>query len=221
MQSPQAIIRRLLDESHTGSRHEVQFVAGADHQPVGLAGSGNERLLRQHDRQSGCARRGRLEHWFHMQLAGKLGEERDADRRMLDQRLRDRRTTELLGDQHEVDVRESHPASRLRREQSRQPELAVTLPARGAAGVATLRHGAQYRGRADIGQQLARRGRHHPLLVAEGEIHARPSAPRQLHQPLRDDVALDLVRAGVDRAREREHVALEPGADVPGVGRLR
>ena len=74
--------------------------------------------------------------------------------------------------------------------------------------------GAHHRRRALLGQQVAHRVAERDLVVGPGEPHRRGS-PRQA---LGGDVALDLVGAGVDRARQRELPALAPRALELGVG---
>ena len=47
--------------------------------------------------------------------------------------------------------------------------------------------------------------RNSELIVGEGEAHLGDLLPRQAEHALGDDVALDLVGAGVDRARTSEN----------------
>ncbi len=113
-----------------------------------MACAGDKRLLRKSHRHARSSRRGRLEHRRDTRVPRVLGKQRHCNRGVLDERLGNCRTADLLGNQHEVDARETQAARGFRREQSRQSQLAVACPPLGSSSrvVATFRHAAQNRG---------------------------------------------------------------------------
>ena len=137
----------------------------------------------------------------------------------------------LLGQQHPVELgraraRRAPRARRCRARPSRPARPTRRRPGRrrpgaspvGAVGIAVGPRGPHDLGRALLGEQVAHGVAEGELVVGEGEAH-RLLLPRAGRDALGDDVALDLVRAGVDRPGQRELPALRPRPVELGVGR--
>jgi hypothetical protein len=130
------------------------------------------------------------------------------DQRGIRQRFRHVGAAELDGDEHGFDKTQAEAALFDRNQQAGQPHRDETVPDRGIAAVAGVEP-AQYFGAVLGSQIVAHRVAQFDLVGGGAKIHLRPLS-RQAEQTLGDDVALDLVRTGIDRAGQREDIAFQP-----------
>ena len=180
----------------------------------GLVGRQHVRILRVNDRDATLTRRRAREQRTHgWGFSGELGEQRHGDPGVLDHRLGQRSAARFLGDEHEVDVVQTETAGGFRREHARDAELDETRPALIACARPVVVRLAQRR-RASTRSASSSRTAAAIICCSSLNVKSTSAAPRQTEQPLGDDVALDLVGAGVDRARQREDEAVEPRVDI-------
>ena len=150
-------------------------------------------------------------------VAAGRGQQRRGDEGGLGERQRQRDAAGLLEQRHQVAGVEPEAAALLRHApraehaQLGQLRARPRPPAAGSASAAAPRP----RGRRPAGtrgEQLADGVAQRGLVVGQREAHTSPHVPRQAEQALGDDVALDLVGPGVDRAGQREEEAAAPRA---------
>ena len=204
---------------HLLGRHGVQGTVDPQQREVGPAGGQHQVVDRRACREDDIAGGGTAQPGVPQRRRSVVPEERQGDGDVLGHRLGTGGPAEFLQQQDQVDLVHSQAFVGLRCRHAQHAGSAKGLPEAAHPGVGILPGGADGLRRAVGREDVAQGPGEEPLVLGEGEVHraSPPSLPRQAQDPLGDDVALDLVGACVDRARQGEQVAGHPRPCVDGI----